>query len=261
MASSTHKHYHDEDFDAKGFVEAHFSHGNVLIIEENVGFPMKILHDLFSSGQVKGNILLDISIGSIVYQLFSACNVFKEIYVVKFTDANIKHLKKWLEKGDEATDWSFAAKRVSRLQGNRDGWKEQEEKVRRAMKSIVEWDIFENSCIDPLLVPQVDCVLSLWILNVISKTKEEFQRNLKNFTSRLKIGGYLVLFSPVNMTFYRVGQHKFFHLAVDENFIKESVIKAGFIIEKMDLKASMVKCDLLDYDHVCFILARKEREG
>ncbi|XP_075058774.1 nicotinamide N-methyltransferase-like [Mixophyes fleayi] len=261
MASSTHKHYHDEDFDTKGFVETHFSHENILIIEESMGYPVKILHELFSSGQVKGNILLDVSIGSIVYQLFSASNVFKEIYVVGFTDAAIHHFKKWLEKGDEATDWSFAAKRVSRLQGNRDGWKEQEEQARRAVKSTVKWDILKNSCIDPLLVPQVDCVLSLWILNVISKTKEEFQRNLKNFTSRLKIGGYLVLFNAVNMTFYRVGQHKFFHLAVDENFVQESVIKAGLVIEKMDLMTGLVKCDLADNDYVCFILARKEREG
>ncbi|XP_063775383.1 nicotinamide N-methyltransferase-like [Pseudophryne corroboree] len=248
------------DFNAKEFVETHFSHGEIDIIEECMGQPVKILHELFSSGQMTGQILIDISVGAVIYQLLSASNVFKEIYVMEFTDANIKHFKKWLEKGEDATDWSFTSKLVCDRQGNRDGWQEPEEKVRRAIKNVVKWDIFKNSCIDPQLVPIADCVISLWIINVISKTKEEFQRNVKSFTSRLKIGGHLLLFTVLDMTYYRVGQHKHFILTVDEAFVRESVVNAGFVIEKTDLWNATVESDIVDYKHMLFILARKERE-
>ncbi|XP_063775385.1 nicotinamide N-methyltransferase-like [Pseudophryne corroboree] len=260
MASSSLKHYHDKDFKAKEFVETHFSHGEIGIIEDSMVQPVKILHELFSSGQVKGEILLDVSAGAILYQLLSASNVFKEIYVMDFTDANIKHFKQWLEKGEDATDWSFASKRVCELQGNRDGWQEQEEKVRRAIKNVMKWDIFENSCIDPQLVPMADCVISLLILNIISKTKEDFQKNVKSFTSRLKIGGHLLLFTVLDMTYYRVGQHKHFILTVDEAFVREAVINTGFVIEKADLWCNRVESYFADYKHKFFILARKERE-
>ncbi|XP_063775381.1 nicotinamide N-methyltransferase-like [Pseudophryne corroboree] len=260
MASSTYKHYDDDDFKAKEFVETHFADEHNSIMEENIGHPAKILHELFSSGQVTGEILIDISIGAIIYQLLSASNIFKKIYVIDFTDANIKHFKQWLEKGKDATDWSFASKRVCELQGNRDGWQEQEEKVRRAIKNVVKWDIFENSCIDPLLVPMADCVISLWIINVISKTKEDFQKNVKSFTSRLKIGGHLLLFTVLGMTYYRVGNHKHFVLTVDEAFVREAVINAGFVIEKTDLWNGIAESDIVDYKQLFFILARKERE-
>ncbi|XP_063785315.1 nicotinamide N-methyltransferase-like [Pseudophryne corroboree] len=261
MAASSYKYYNDEDFNAKKFVESHFSDGKVSITEESVGFPIKILHGLFSSGQVKGNTLLDISSGALVYQLLSASNVFKEIYVMDFTDANIRHFRQWLEKGKEATDWSYASKQVCQLQGNSAGWQEQEEKVRRAVKSVVKWDIFGSGCADPLLVPRADCVLSLWIINIISKTREEYQRNLASATSWLKVGGYLLLFTGLNMTFYTLGQHKYFILPLDEAFVRESVTKAGCVIEKVELLRNKVSTDKVDYDHLLFILARKEREA
>ncbi|XP_069829599.1 indolethylamine N-methyltransferase-like [Dendropsophus ebraccatus] len=257
MASSTLKHYHDEEFDSKLFNETFFSHGGISIIEENMVYPAKILHDLFSSGEVKGEILLDISMGSIMYQLISASNYFKDIYVLEFTDANLKHFKKWLAKEEGATDWSFACQKVCEFEGIGDMSKEKEDQVRRKIKEVIKWEDYEKSCMSPQLVPEVDCVLSLWVLIPISKTKKDFQRNLKEFTSRLKIGGHLILFVGLNMTFYKMGKHKYCFLSVDEDFVRESVIKAGLVIEKVDSLPRKVDTDIVDYKHLLFVLARK----
>nr|DBA16573.1 TPA: hypothetical protein GDO54_003952 [Pyxicephalus adspersus] len=119
MSGTTHKHYHDEDLDAKEFVNTHFSHGKIDIIEENMGFPIRISHELVSTGQLKGEKILDISIGSVIYQLFSISNICKEIHVVQLTNASFKHFKQWLENDKGATDWSYTSKRVCHLESNR----------------------------------------------------------------------------------------------------------------------------------------------
>ncbi|KAM4703176.1 indolethylamine N-methyltransferase-like [Rhinophrynus dorsalis] len=210
-------------------------------------------------GKVKGETVLDISPGPSVYQLISTANVFKKIIVTESNDANIKEFKRWLNKEEGVADWSLATKFVCQLEGNREGWHEEEDKVRKAIYKVIKWNP-ATSRLDPTVIPPVDCVLSLWVLSVISKTKEEYQNALKNVALALKIGGHLLLFSTINMSYYMIGKHKFFMLKIDDTFIKESVINAGFVIEKQDLVPSKKGSDLVDPDHVLFILARKVKE-
>ncbi|XP_056397733.1 nicotinamide N-methyltransferase-like [Hyla sarda] len=257
MSCTNLKHYHEEDHNAKDFVETHFSHGDVSIIEESTVEPAKRLHELFSSGLVKGDKLLHISVGAMVYPLLSASNVFKNIYVMDATDTSVNHFKQWLKKGDGATDWSFASKLVSQLEGNVDGWKEKEEQVRRAVKDVFKYNLFNDSSTGSVAIPQVDCVLTVFIFNVICKTKEDFKKSLKTFTSWLKVGGYLVFFITLNMTFYRVGNQKYSTLTVHEKFVREAVTNAGFAIEKDEVLPTSVENDIVDYENMLFLVARK----
>ncbi|KAG9463135.1 hypothetical protein GDO78_022325 [Eleutherodactylus coqui] len=211
-------------------------------------------------GKIKGDTLLDVSMGGVIYQLMSASNSFKEIYVMNFTDCNINHFTKWLEKEEDATDWSFVFKKVCEFEGNSNKWKEKEEQVKKAIKRVIKWENFQNSSVPPQLLPEVDCLLSLWQLNIVSKTKEDYQRNLKKFTCSLKPGGQLILLSAVNMSYYVVGKYKFFILSVDRDFIRESVTNAGFDIEKEHYLSRKVIADMVDYDGLLCILARKQSE-
>ncbi|XP_068130592.1 indolethylamine N-methyltransferase-like [Hyperolius riggenbachi] len=257
MSTQQYKSYHDEALDARDLVETYFSHGQVQMIEENVVFPLRYLHKWASKGLLKGSKMIDLSIGSAVFQLFPLCNIYKEIYVLEFTDSNIDHFKLWLNKKEGATDWSHAAKRACQLEGNRQDWKEKAYQVRRAVKGVFKWENYQTTPIDPTLVPEVDCILSVYLLHVACKTQEEFQNSLKNAVSRLKMGGHLVMFAAVNMSYYMVGQHRFLILNMDEKTLQELVIKTGFVIEESGLMKSAEKSDLLDYSYLCCLRARK----
>ncbi|KAG8568488.1 hypothetical protein GDO81_014019 [Engystomops pustulosus] len=201
------------------------------------------------------------NVGGMIYPLFSASNIFKEIYVMDCTEASVKHFMQWLEKGHEATDWSFASKYVCQLEGNKDGWEEKEEQVRRAVKGVFKYDLFDTASNNLLVIPQMDCVVTVFLFNVISKTKEDFKKHLKNLTSWLKIDGHLVLFLTLNMTFYRVGDHKFHTLTVNEKCVREVVTNAGFVIEKEEVFSTSVKSDLVDYKNMFFLVARKVKNA
>ncbi|XP_075462660.1 indolethylamine N-methyltransferase-like [Ascaphus truei] len=260
MDSSLHKHYHDKEFDPKAYTEAFFCDEAFPLIDECMEFPLKKLHEMISSGRVRGDTLIDISLGPLIYHLLSACDIFKEIIVVEFTEPNIQEFEKWLKKDPGTADWSYAAKALCELEGNREEWQVKEDKVRRAVKQVVKWDVSKDDPLDPVVLPQVDCVLSLWSLNCISRDKDAYRSNLRKFTSLLNIGGHLLLFGGLNMTYYTVNEHRFFNLSYDEKFLKEVLRDAGYIIENMDVLPSRKGSDLLDYEHVACVIARKERE-
>ncbi|XP_075462663.1 nicotinamide N-methyltransferase-like [Ascaphus truei] len=260
MDSSLYKHYHDEEFDPKRLLEIYFCDENYHLIEELVDYPLKQLHETFSSGRVRGDTLIDISLGPTVYHLLSASDIFKEIIVIEFTEPNIEEFEKWLKKDPGAADWSYAAKALCELEGNRNGWQVKEDKVRRAVKQIVKWDVTKDNPLDPVVLPQVDCVLSLWCLNNISRDKEAYRSNLRKCASLLNIGGHLLLFVGINMTYYKLGEHRFFILPYDEKFLREALRDAGYVIENIDVLPSKKGCDMLDYEHLAYVIARKERE-
>ncbi|XP_075462661.1 nicotinamide N-methyltransferase-like [Ascaphus truei] len=260
MDSSLLKHYHHKEFNPKAFAETYFCDENFPLIDECMGFPLKKLHDTFSSGRVRGDTMIDISAGPNIYQLLSASDIFKEIIVLETTEPNIQEFEKWLKKDPGAADWSYAAKALCELEGNREDWQVKEDKVRRAVKQVVKWDVAKDNPLDPVVLPQVDCVLSLWCLNHISRDKEAYRSNLRKITSLLKIGGHLLLFGGLNMTYYMIGEHRFFILPYDKKFLREALSDAGYVIENMDVLPSRKGCDLVDYEHLGFVIARKERE-
>ncbi|XP_075462662.1 indolethylamine N-methyltransferase-like [Ascaphus truei] len=259
MDSSLHKHYHDKEFDPKAYTEAFFCDETCPLIDESVGFPLKKLHEMFSSGRVRGDTLIDISAGPFIYHLLSACDIFKEIIVVEFTEPNIQEFEKWLKKDPGAADWSYAAKVLCELEGNREEWQVKEDKVRRAIKQVVKWDVSKDNSLDPVVLPQVDCVLSLWCLNKISRDKDAYRSNLRKFASLLNIGGHLLLFGVLNITYYKIGEHKFFALQFDEKFLREALRDAGYVIENLDLLPSKKSSDMIDYEHIVYVIARKEK--
>ncbi|XP_063291741.1 indolethylamine N-methyltransferase-like [Pelobates fuscus] len=280
MSSTAHKDYHDKAFPAKKLVEVYFCDDSFPLIKENVEFPMEQIHtdidsglgkkDELSSGNivpratleigvVKGETLIDFSVGATASHLIPVCNGFKDIYVVEVNERNINEFEKWRQNKQDAVNFSYGAKVHHKLEGGREAWHMKEDKARQAIKGVIQWDISNDDQV-PVDLPQADCILSLYLLNVISKDKDTYQRNLKKMTSRLKIGGSLLLFSPINMTFYIIDDHKFFVLPVDEDFVKQTVNNAGFVIEKVNVLPSKKSCDLVDYDSVIYLRCRKKND-
>ncbi|XP_066463533.1 nicotinamide N-methyltransferase-like [Eleutherodactylus coqui] len=251
------KHCLSEEWNAKDVLETHFSHEGVCHTEDSTVQPLKRLHELFSSGLVKGDIMLESSAGGMVSPLFLASKYFKEIYVMEFTDGSVNHFKQWLENSDESTDWSYGAKLVCGLEGNEDGWKEKEEEARRAVKGVFKYDLLDSNSKKSVAIPEVDCVLTVYQFNIICQTKEDFKHNMKILTSRLKVGGYMVILYALNMTFYQAGDHKFSSLTVDKKFIKKVMTDTGFEIVKEEVIPTVIEHDLTDCKDVAYIVARK----
>ncbi|MEE6484720.1 hypothetical protein FKM82_013987 [Ascaphus truei] len=232
MDSSLHKHYHNEEFDPRGLIETYFYNGTNDMFVETVVYPITQLFKTFSS----------------------------EINVIEFTDANIREFEMWRNKEPGAADWSHAAKIVCELEGKSKEWEGKEDKARRAVKRIVKCDFTKDNPLEPVVLPQMDCLLCMFVLLVVSKDHQAYRSNLKKLASMLKIGGHMLLVGTYNQSFYVIGEHKFFCLSCDEEFVREAVCDAGFIIENLEALPTKKTSNFTDYDHIMFMTARKERE-
>ncbi|KAM4691844.1 nicotinamide N-methyltransferase-like [Rhinophrynus dorsalis] len=259
MAASKHKHFLDEEFDVDAFCQTYFSHG-CDFHEDIQTFPLTKLHHTFGSGQVKGERLLDFSNSTSFCQLFSACEVFNEIILAKFTDAAIQAAKKWLNKEPGAFDWSHTAEYVSQLEGGRETWMEKEDKLRRAVKQVLKYDITSSNPLDPVKIPKVDCLLSTYALEVGSKDLESYGSNLKNMSTLLNVGGHLILVGVLKASFYTVGKHKFHVLNYDKPFVMKTLGDLGYKIRELDVLDSKTGDSVADYAHIVYVVACKERE-
>ncbi|MEE6484718.1 hypothetical protein FKM82_013986 [Ascaphus truei] len=205
MDSSLHKHYHDDEFDPRLYIETYFNSENNDTFDEVVEYPIKQLFKTFSSGRVRGETLLDVSAGPLAFHLLTACDYFKEINVIEFTDANIREFEMWRNKEPGAADWSHAAKFICELEGKSEEWEGKEDKARRAVKRVVKCDLTKDNPLEPVVLPQVDCLLSMYVLLVVSKDHQAYRSNLKKLASMLKTGGYMLLVGSYNTSYYMIG--------------------------------------------------------
>ncbi|MEE6467744.1 hypothetical protein FKM82_008044 [Ascaphus truei] len=259
MDSSSYKHYHDKEHDPRLLTETYFSESSVLA-EDMQDFVVRTLHKIFSSGEVTGKTLIDITKTPAIHHLLPACESFQEIIVTESNESVIRDFKKWLNKESDAFGWSHTSKLLCQLEGKSAMWHEKEEQLRRAIKRILICDITKENPLHPVILPKVDCLLSCGYLEVVSKDLDAYRSNLKKVSCLIKVGGHLVLFVAISMSYYMIGEHKFYVLKYDEGFVRKALNDTGFVIKSVDFQTRKENTHLLDYEHVGFILAQKESE-
>ncbi|XP_069804594.1 indolethylamine N-methyltransferase-like isoform X2 [Dendropsophus ebraccatus] len=120
MASTSNKLYQDPGFDARRLVDTYLSNKSVEVFgDELLKIPMEKVHNSLSSGRVRGTTLMDISLSSYIHYLYPTCEIFKEITLMRFGDACVMELKKWLYDHTGAYDWSHTAAIIKELEGDR----------------------------------------------------------------------------------------------------------------------------------------------
>ncbi|XP_075047520.1 nicotinamide N-methyltransferase-like [Mixophyes fleayi] len=260
MDCSSHKLYHVHDFDSRANLDTYFSDKPEMVFgEETVKFPMEKFHYIFNAGRIKGKVLFDISSGSIIHHLYSASEFFKEISVLRFNEKCIMELNKWLHMRTGAFVWDHASTYIKEMKEKSDQCQDKEIMLKMAIKYIVKCDIEKENLTDSVVLPQADCVISAWLLEVLSKDQDDYLINFKKFTRLLKPKGYLIILGILNATYFTGGQDRFHIFKYDENYLRKVLTGEGFIIDHCDVLKRKAVSDLTDYEAMVFISAYKEK--
>ncbi|XP_069597184.1 nicotinamide N-methyltransferase-like [Ranitomeya imitator] len=259
MVSSPTKFYLEDGFDSKQFLEQYFSDNPKTNLRADfLEFPMKNLTKTFSEGQIKGDILIDLSVGPMVHHLFSACDYFKHIIILKVRDRCIIELKRWADSQTGMFDWGHAEKLHADTEGKSENFQKKEEKVRSAAQHVMKFDLEKENIIEPMVLPKADAIISALLLDMISKEKEDYVKYLRRFSKLLKPGGHFILIGDLETTYYTVGKDKLHAMNYDEDFVRKGLDEAGFVIDRCEVKERAAVSDLTDYKHVMFIVAHKK---
>ncbi|XP_069804250.1 indolethylamine N-methyltransferase-like [Dendropsophus ebraccatus] len=259
MASTPYKFYLLHGCDSRQHLDQYFSDTSGMIFEDDfLIFPIENLAKTFTVGHITGDVLIDLSKGSLVHHLYAACEFFKHIIVLKISDRCIMELKRWLDTRTGAFNWEHATNRHVELEGKSHQSKEKEEKVREAAQHVVKCDLEKENMTDPIVFPPADCIISFCLLEVICKNQDDYIRYLRKFSGLLKPGGHLILFGALDLSFITVGTDKLHALTYDEDFVRKALAGEGFVIDVCKVKERTAVSDLIDYKAVIFIEAHKE---
>ncbi|KAG8447456.1 hypothetical protein GDO86_014807, partial [Hymenochirus boettgeri] len=257
MATTKHKHYHDDEYDPCCDFETYFG-SNKIFKEDLSEDVMKMVYKIWSSGSVKGDTLIDASFGIITFHLFVAADYFKNITLIESSDSTIEATKKWLNKHGDSVEKSHIAAYACSLKKKCTGWKEQEESVRNAIKQILKLDFINENPLGSVVYSQADCLISIGYLEISCKDQISYLKMLKQFSSLLRTGGHLILFIFLNISYYTIGELKFSALKCDEEFVRKSLTDTGFTIKSFDKIKRKVVCPLADWDYLGCVVACKE---
>ncbi|CAN2391898.1 hypothetical protein PRIEUP_LOCUS1938, partial [Pristimantis euphronides] len=225
---------------------------------------MKKLHDSLAAGNFKGKRVYDFSIGFIIHQLYTVSDCYSEITILKLNDTCIMELKKWLAMRTGAFDWAHAHNYAKELESTSDHEDlNKEEKLKNTIKQIMKLDLQKGNLTDPEVLEQADCIITAWLLDVVSfldvtcEDYEDYDRNLKKIANLLKPGGHLILFGLKNTTYLMIGNEKFHVLELDETHVTKVLTNEGFTINHCDVQNRKAESDLCNYEGVIFIVAHK----
>ncbi|XP_063797898.1 nicotinamide N-methyltransferase-like [Pseudophryne corroboree] len=259
MDSSSHKFYPEHGFDSREYLETYFSNRPDMVFEEDsLKFPMECLHRAFIEGHIKGDLLIDISAGSFIHHLYTASGFFKKILVLKCSEQCIMELNRWINTRTGAFDWSHIMAYIKSLEGNSDLCQDKDMTLKTAITKTMKCNIGKENLTDPEVLPPADCVISMFMLDAISKDQAGYIKNLRNFIKLLKPEGYLILVGCLNATYGMVGQDKIHMCKYDENFVRKVFTSEGLIIDHCAVHKRTSVSDLCDYEAILFITAHRE---
>ncbi|XP_063797892.1 nicotinamide N-methyltransferase-like [Pseudophryne corroboree] len=259
MDSSSYKFYPEHDVDSREHLETYFSNRPDMVFgEDTLKFPMECLYRAFSEGHIKGDLLIDISFGSHIHHLYTASGFFKQILVLKCSEQCIMELNRWINTRTGAFDWSHIMTYMKCLEGNSDLCQDKDMTLKTAITKTMKCNIGKENLTDPEVLPPADCVISVCMLDTISKDQADYIKNLRKFIKLLKPEGYLILMGGLNTTYVMVGQDKIHMCKYDENFVRKVFTNEGFIIDHWAVHKRTSVSDLIDYDAILFIAAHRE---
>ncbi|XP_069804232.1 nicotinamide N-methyltransferase-like [Dendropsophus ebraccatus] len=259
MDSSTYKYYCVQGFDPRQHLEDYLSDkADMVFGEDALKFPIENLAKIFTIGHIEGDVLLDLSVGSMVHHLIAACEFFEHIIVLKVNDRCILELKRWLDSRTGAFNWEHVTKVHRENEAYSDKLQDKEEKLRSAISHAIKCDLEKENMTNPIVVPPADCIISAWLLDVTCKDQDDYIRYLRKFSGLLKPGGHLIIIGALDMTYYTVGKNKLHALTYDEDFARKALVGEGFVIDDCKVHKRTAVSYLTDYKAMIFIAAHKE---
>ncbi|XP_078572946.1 nicotinamide N-methyltransferase-like [Branchiostoma floridae x Branchiostoma japonicum] len=232
----------DEDFkNAREYLDFFMSDVTVTShVDEGAAMPwiMDQFHRTFTEDRDFGKRLLDVGTGPTLYQLLSASRVFTDIICSDIHQGALEEIWKWKNGDADAFDWSSAIKHVSGLEGTR--WEERQAQLRSVIKDTVFCDVHNENPLHPAVFRPFDAIISAYCLEsaCFNKGRSSYGNALKNISSLLKSGGYLILVAYIGVTYW-ISDGKTYpdDVRLDTDFMLKSLSEAGItVLETSEFK-------------------------
>ncbi|KAM4014706.1 indolethylamine N-methyltransferase-like [Anomaloglossus baeobatrachus] len=253
-----------EIFDPEEYLHTYYNpKSGILVLDGTLDFELKKLHEAFNTRCVRGKTLIDIGHGPTIYQDLSACESFDEIIGAEYTDRNREYYERSLRDEPGTFDWTDTTQKVCIMEGKGTSVEEKKKKLKDTVTKTLKCDVRNTNPLEPLVLPQADCVMSLGCLECACSDLDTYRKVLKNVSSLLKTGGHLIITEILNCSSYVSGGKRLSCVVLTEDFMRSAITEAGYEIVDLEViyrKYDKDQYELCDHDSSLFVLARKIKD-
>ncbi|XP_066463522.1 nicotinamide N-methyltransferase-like [Eleutherodactylus coqui] len=252
--------YHKHGMNTRSLLQTYFScNTDNEFGEETLNFLMKKIHDALAAGNFKGKTAYDFSFASLIHQLYTVCDCYPEITILKLNDTCIMELNKWLAMRTGAFDWSHAHNYVKGLHCTSDQEDlNKEENLKTCIKRILKFDLQKANITDPEVLEQTDCIITAWLLEAVSQDQNDYIKNFQTITDLLKPEGLLIVIGCLHASYYKVDEDTYHVFTYGECFFRQNLANEGFKIHSCEMLDRKIQSDLTDYKQFFVVTAIKE---
>lgn len=134
---------------------------------------------------------------------------------------------------------------------------EKEEKLRRVVKQVLKCDVTQSRPLGAVCLPPADCLLSTLCLDAACPDLPAYRAALRNLSSLLKPGGYLVIIDALKSSYYMIGAQRFSSLSLDREAVEAAVREAGYTIEQFEVISQSYPPTMASNEGIFSLVARK----
>ncbi|XP_029840590.3 nicotinamide N-methyltransferase isoform X2 [Ixodes scapularis] len=225
-------------------------------------FFQRELHSIFNSPVSDSwRTLLDIGCGPNVGNVFPASRKIRSIVLSDLLPRSRQEVEKWIQKADDAMNWSFISEPLAILEGCMDaksGAEDIEERTRAAIKKVIPCNVLDPSVLPEEHDERFDVVLSSLCFATASRDEETFRRVMRNVSRLIRDGGHLIFCGIAGSTEYTVAGIKFPELSLTKAMVEDALSGAGLQVTRWSSVDKPVLSDSpKHWDFAFVVLAEK----
>lgn len=129
--------------------------------------------------------------------------------------------------------------------------------MRRAVKQVLKCDVTQSQPLGAVSLPLADCLLSTLCLDAACPDLPAFRAALRNLSSLLKPGGYLVIIDALKSNYYMVGEQRFPSVCLDREAVEAAVREAGYAIKQFEVISQSYSPAMAKNEGLFFVVGQK----
>ncbi|KAK9981024.1 hypothetical protein ABG768_000595 [Culter alburnus] len=250
--------FYQEHFDSRAYAKNFYSCPRGHPDEKDfLTLILRCLSRVFSTGEHRGQRLIDVGSGPSIHSVLSAFEYYDEIVLSDFADNNRRELEKWLKNQEGCLDWKPILQRVCELDGKSPS--DLEASLKQRVKNVLKCDVRLENPFYPHTLEPADCVITSLCLEAACKDIQTYRRALHGLTKLLRPGGLLVMVGVLGETFYKVDEQPFSCLKLNRYDIEEALRGLGLSIHEFNILPAddQRNKSVSDFEAVFLLVARK----
>jgi NNMT/PNMT/TEMT family len=207
--------------------------------------------------------LLEFGSGPTLYSLITAAANVETIHVCDRLESNLHEIQLW-KSGDEAAfNWDPFIQRALELEGHscvtREVLRSRAELLRRKLTTFCSCDAFRMPPLQGKHCRAYDIVQVNFVPESITASHVAWERALQNILSLLKPQGTFILTALKNAAYYRVQEHLFPTVRIDETVLTRMLSKYGFREAPVLMRTVPAGPPYRGYSGIMLVKARSQR--